>query len=225
MKIIYTKKFKETISQPWSNISLGNIKLRGGTNTGLTRQDISKIMDDSKLSSLLLSESTERTYESEIISLPGGGIQVYISIPPEDQSFHTEEYFYQVIMFFYTNMLTDEESLAFVCYENIDYKIGEDESESLEDPVIFADLKLTTRKNIITFPQFKWSGNINFSQSNVIKFLESPTGPYEINPVQKTTGLINKNSWESWVVDSMSEKTLTPWIETTFINKYGIKIY
>lgn len=220
MKLLYTKKFKEILSQPWKNISLGKVKLRGGTKTGLTRKDISKVLELPDSFSGI--ESTQRTYDSEMVCLPGGGIQIYLDIPREDQSFHTEDYYYQVIMFFYTDLLTGEESLAFVCYEKIDY-ITSDIPEN--DEVIFIDLTLTSRKNIITIPSFSWSCNINFSQSEIIKYLEDPIGDLEVKPFMDGTGYVSRESWKAWMVDSLSTQSLTPWIETTYLNKYGIKIY
>lgn len=223
MKILYTKKFKEALSQPWRNISLGKIKLRGGTNTGLTRKDISKILEFPE--SFTGTESTQRTYDSEMISLPEGGIQIYIDIPKEDQSFHDESFYYQVIMFFFTDLLTGIESLAFVCYGDIDY-LGESDDISPQDKVIFKNLDLTSRKNIITIPSFSWVCNIEFSQSEIIEFLESPVGKLRVSPpYTQNDGYISKESWKSWTIDYLSGENSTPWIETTYINKYGIKIY
>lgn len=214
MKVLYTKNFKEKLSQPWSNISLGKVKLREGTNTGLTKQNTEKIME---FPDSFFKFATRETYNSEIIELPEGGIQIFLDIPDENQSFYDESFRYQVLMFFYTDLLTDTESLAFVCYENIEY--------STEDKVKFTGLKLTSQKNIITFPNLTWSGNINFSQSEVIKFLESKEGNLDINPYLSGIGFTSKDSWKAWVIDSISERTLTPWIETTYINNYGIKVY
>lgn len=222
MKILYTKKFKEKLSQPWSNISLGKVKLRGGTNTGLTRNHVSGILDFT--STFLYDNIMNETYNSEIIQLPEGGIQIYLSIPEENQSFHGEDYYYQVIMFYYTDILTDSESLAFVCYEDIKY-LNEGQDISPEDKVEFINLKLTSRKNIITLPKFSWVGNINFSQSRVTEFLESKEENLEVNPCLSDTGFISKESWKAWSIESLSDNLTTPWIETTYINKYGIKIY
>lgn len=221
MKILYTKKFKEVLSQPWGNISLGKVKLRGGTNTGLTRQDISKIIEIPY--SFSVTESTQRTYNSEVIRLPKGGIQIYLDIPEEDQSFYSSEYYYQALLFFFTDLMTNKDSLAFVCYEDIKYLEGQETSP--KDDVVFTGLTLNTRKNIITLPNFSWNCNISFSQSEVIKFLESSVGNLEVSPYSSGIGYASKDSWKAWIVDSLSEGSLTPWIETTYINKYGIKIY
>lgn len=222
MKILYTKKFKETLSQPWNNISLGEIKLRRGTNTGLTKKNISgNLLDGIGLDSFTETFVTNRTYTPEIIRRSEGGIQICFEIPREDQNFYNEEeeISYQTILFFYTDLLTNSESLAFVCYGDIDSR--DDDSDFIK----FINLNLTSRKNIITLPKFSWVCNINFSQSEVIKFLESPVGNFEVSPYLSEIGYTSKESWKAWMIDSISDETLTPWIETTYINKYGIKIY
>lgn len=223
MKILYTKKFKEKLGQPWSNVSLGKVKLREGTGTGLTRQDISKTMEFPD--SFFRDKITNKTYNSEMIQLPEGGIQIYLEIPEEDQSLYGENFPYQVIMFYYTDLLTDTESLAFVCYENIKYLTSEDQEISPTDVVVFDSLEFTSRRNIITLPNLSWAGNIKFSQSEVTEFLESKEGNLDVKPYLSEDGYVSKESWKSWIVDFVSDKITTPWIETTYINKYGIKIY
>ena len=219
MKILYTKKFKEILDQPWSSIYLGKVELRDGNVSGIRGRDIPGPMDD-KIANKFLDNNIP--WNTDIISLPGGGIQIFFEVPKEDQSFRNEVFRYQVIMFFFRDLLNDSgDSLAFVCYENI----NEGKELGPDTPVIFTGMELTTRKNIITLPKLTWKCNINLSQTEVTKFLESPVGNLEVSPFLSDSGYSSKESWKAWMVDSISERTLTPWIETTYINKYGLKIY
>lgn len=216
MKILYTKSFKEAIDLPWKRLSLNGVKLRGGKNTGLTsRKDLLKSLVFPK--SFLETNITSRFYDTEYIRLKKG-IQLCFQVSESDNSFYNEDNFYQVLLFFYTDfsLSIPVQSLAFVCYENI----SEENSK-----LTFTDLNLTTKKNIITIPDFSWKANIDFNQSDTLSFLEDSRGNLERSSVLGEKEYVSLDSWKSWIIDSISEPVYSPWIETMYLNKFGIKIY
>lgn len=210
MKILYTEKFKEDLGKPWKKLTLGEVKLREGTLTD-TKLTLRDIREKHEFSNSFLETATKENYNAEFMRYPGG-IQVHLEISGSDASLYQEGSYYQVILFFYSDM-TGTKSLAFILYEELE-----------EDG--FTGLKLTSGRNIITIPGFTWECSLDFNQSPVTSFLEDPLGNQSVHGINySSTGYISLESWKSWMRDKISDSGDTPWLETTYMNNYGIKIY
>lgn len=219
MKIFYTKKFKEVIKKPYKQIELGKYKIRKGTETGFEKLTSENVMSEDFISEASPTSMTEeRFYESQFVNY-SGSLQISLELPETDASIY-EKNFYQVFLFYYTDLSTVETSLAFLVFN--DFRNG-----------IFSGLELTSRKNIITTPQFSWECNFKFNQSDYTELLENVWGQdiAGVTPLGKDK-VYNKNpeyisveSWRKFWIDKVSEEGEQDWIETIYMNNFGLKIY
>lgn len=219
MKIFYTKKFKEEILKPYNQIELGKYKLRYGENVGFDKLTSENVNSWDFLSACSpTSIDKEKYYNAQFIDY-NNGLQISLDIPDTDSSLYTSG-FYQIFLFYFTIYGENESSLAFLVFE--DFKDSK-----------FSGFNLTSRRNIITIPELSWKCNFIFSQSDYTKLLEDPWG----QKLNNTTALekdkkyteeneyVSVDSWRKLWVDKISEEGETDWIETIYLNNFGLKIY
>lgn len=226
MKLLYTKTFKDAIKDQYRRITLGKYKLRGGFNTELSELTPEGIEAGS------FSETASPTwgyYDAEFVRY-GDGLQISFDIPIMDSSLYTEIYYYQVMLFYFTDHTKELEepkiNLAFILFK--DYSLNPSSSE-----IDFSGLELVTHRNIITIPKFSCKCNLDFYQGNFTSFLENPWGQEtrDVEGVGKENYDLKKKNFasvKSWIArteDSYSEEKNLEWLETSYINKFGLKIY
>ena len=228
MKIFFTKKFREVLEKPYKQIQLGKYKLRGGEDVGF-----SKLTSENVTSREFLSASSptsfggENYYTSQLVRY-NGGLQISLEIPETDASIYevnsSNESYYQIFLFYFTDVTKVSEasssSLAFLIFENFDGKV-------------FSGLDISSRRNIITTPPFNWKCNFILEQSDYTKILENEWG----QELTKVTALekdkkyteedeyISVDSWSKFWVDKISTEGDLDWIETVYLNNFGLKIY
>lgn len=225
MKIFFTKKFREVLADPHRQIELGKYKLRQGDNVGFTKITSENITSDEFLSSTSPTNfyDEQNFYDSQLVGY-NGGLQISFEIPEKDASMYEEnllnESFYQIFLFYYTDVTLISKastSLAFLIYENFDGNI-------------FSGIDLTTRRNIITTPPFDWKCNLMLNQSEQTKILEDEWG----HQLTKVTALgnnteensyISTESWTRFWIDNISKEEDLEWLETVYLNNFGLKIY
>ena len=222
MKIFYTKKFKEELEKPYRQLVLGKYKLRNGEVL------FDKLTSDNVTSWDFLSSCSptsfgeERFYYSQAVKY-NRGIQLSLEIPETDASVYTKagkDSFYQVILFYFTDTTTDKSSLAFLVFEDFG-KNG------------FSGLNITSRRNIITIPELSWKCSLEFYESEFTNILENPWGQglNEMTALGKDKKYtedyeyISVDSWKRFFIDKISSEGETDWIETVYINNFGLKIY
>lgn len=228
MKIFFTKKFREVLEKPYKQIQLGNYKLRGGKDVGF-----SKLTSENVTSREFLSASSptsfggENYYTSQLVEY-NGGLQISLEIPKTDASIYevnsSDESYYQIFLFYFTDVTTVSEatnsSLAFLIFENF-------------DGTIFSGLDLSSRRNIITTPPFDRKCNFILNQLEYTEILENEWGQglTNVTALEKDKKYteedeyISTQSWEKFWVDKISEEGEQDWIETVYLNNFGLKIY
>ncbi len=222
MKIFFTKNFREALDKPYKQIQLGKYKLRGGTDTGFTKLTSKNVTSSDFLSTTSPTSFDEEKYYTAQLVKYNGGLQISLEIPETDNSIYEvneyDESYYQVLLFYYTDI--SESSLAFLIFENF------------EDGV-FSGLNLTSRKNLITTPSFNWKCNLILNQSDITGLLEDEWGQESTNVTAlekdkkytEEVEYVSTDSWSKLWVDSISTEGDTDWIETVYLNNFGLKIY
>ena len=229
MKIFYTKKFKEVLDKPYKQIQLGKYKLRRGDEVGFDKLTSENVTSREFLSAASpTSFQGENFYNAQFVEY-SGGLQISLEIPETDASTYEisaskNDHFYQVFLFYFTDGTTHEtsssSSLAFLVFE--DFKDS-----------VFSGLQLTSRKNIITTPEFSWKCNFIFNQSEYTELLENPWGQEiaDVTALEKDKkytddySYVSLDSWERLWIDNVSTEEDLDWIETVYINNFGLKIY
>ena len=229
MKIFYTKKFKEVLDKPYKQIQLGKYKLRRGDEVGFDKLTSENVTSREFLSAASpTSFQGENFYNAQFVEY-SGGLQISLEIPETDASIYEisaskNDHFYQVFLFYFTDVTTHEtsssSSLAFLVFE--DFKDS-----------VFSGLQLTSRKNIITTPKFSWKCNFIFNQSEYTELLENPWGQEiaDVTALEKDKkytddySYVSLDSWERLWIDNVSTEEELDWIETVYINNFGLKIY
>lgn len=228
MKIFFTKNFREVIDKSYKQIQLGKYKIRSGTDIGFTKLTSENVTSREFLSAASpTSFGSENYYSAQIVDYMGG-LQLSLEIPETDASMYEvniyNESYYQIFLFYFTDVTLVSEapksSLAFLIFENFDGKI-------------FSGLDLSSRRNIITTPSFNWNCNFIYNQSDQTELLENEWG----QDVIKVTALekdkkytenkeyVSTESWSKFWVDNISTEGDLDWIETVYLNNFGLKIY
>lgn len=219
MKIFYTKKFKEEISKPYRQIELGKYKLRHGEDVGFDKLTSENVTSWNFLSACSPTSFEEENYYSSQFVDYKDGLQISLEIPDSDSSLYNTS-FYQIFLFYFTIQGENESSLAFLVFEDFN------DSK-------FSGFNLTSKRNIITIPELNWKCNFIFSQSEHTEILEDPWG----QKLGQTTALekdkiytedneyVSVDSWRKLWVDKISTEGDTDWIETVYLNNFGLKIY
>ena len=225
MKIFFTKKFREVLNKPYKQIQLGKYKLRGGTNVGFSKITSENVTSRDFLSlTSPTSLNNDSFYTAQLVEY-NGGLQISFEIPETDASIYEKDdsesdSYYQIFLFYFTDVtdtVNQNTSLAFLVFEDFKNEI-------------FSGLNLTSRRNIITTPEFDWKCNLILNQSNFTEILENPWG-YNLN--SSITALENKTkntyisteSWSKYWVSNISNEGDLDWAETVYINNFGLKIY
>lgn len=218
MKIYYTPQFKELLETPDQNLELGKFKLGSYPIPVYSLEDIDwKYMNqrDSGRS------PTDGWYEfgsvwsEDVLTLS-------VKIPKYDIGLLNEEY-YKIIYAVYTNLASGQEGLAFILYIPSPTALG---------PLEMFPLRLGREVNIINIPGFKKSCTLRHIVDEDTEFLEgSGLGKYwniwsapELGQGQVDTRYVSKISYDSYRLEQKSSDSEIHF-GTTFINKFGIKIY
>ena len=223
MKIFYTNKFKEVLTKPYKQIELGKYKLRGGNNTGFNELTSDNIESRQFLSTTSPTSTgdEENYYTAQIIEY-NNGLQISLEVPETDHSIYindplTNKTYYQIFLFYFTENKTT--SLAFILFEN--FNEGS-----------FHGLEYNSNKLIITLPNFNRKCNLILDQNQLTSTLENNWGQKLDNVTSIGKDIISQGnkyvsviSWEKFWVENMSKENDLNWIETVFLNNFGLKIY
>lgn len=227
MKIFFTKKFREVLDKPYKQIQLGKYKLRGGDDIGFTKLTSDNVTSRSFLSASSPTSLTGENYYTSQLVKYNEGLQISFEIPETDASMYENnsrnESYYQIFLFYFTDITAVSEtstSLAFLIFENFDGNK-------------FSGLDLSSRRNIITTPSFDWKCNLILNQSDYTKILENEWGQEltEVTALEKDKKYteeceyISTESWSKYWIDQLSDEGDLDWVETVYLNNFGLKIY
>lgn len=231
MKIFYTKQFKEILKKPNKRIELGDFKIRDGEGTQIDSLTSENICDGPFSDS---ASPTRDFYRSQFVRYEDR-FQIFLDIfggGRVDQTMYDfsedNESFYQVLLFYYKDLtiqngvFDNNNKLAFILFEN---------QTIVDGKVKFRGLRLTSTRNIITTPPINYLCEISFNQSDFTKFLEGSWGQDDtkIGAIGKenTSELeyVSLDSWKNFWVEEIASEGNLEWMQTVYMNNFGLKIY
>ncbi len=234
MKIYYTRGFEEEKENPLYQLEIAKFRLGnlGDFNAeddqystinkkDLQQLNITYIQDNGiSLAPSKLGITYKDYYDLEVIQdasyltlsmeIPGNNVSMINSISP-----------YNTIFVYYKNEVTNKDDIAFVLFD-----IERISNEYLR----INPLYLETNRNIIKIPRPSHKCTINYGKSMDTEFLEgcgvgSPSSIYEnINEKKQWERYVSVVSYESYLLEKRSEDEYHH-LDTTFINKFGLKEY
>lgn len=222
MKIYFTEEFRKILNSSDKFVELGKFKL------GMYPTKV-KSFSEVDLNYLRIVEQQrspgEGYYQFNSIYSDSTLIMSVI-VPDYDQGLLREDY--KIIYGMYKDLLSstenstgDDAKLAFILVS--DYYIN-DKSE-IEVPY----LRLGLTRNIITINNFNPKCTFELSCEDDTKFLEGPGlekyyNLYLYEEDSNKKGFISLNSYKSYLLEKRTQDSYDH-LETTYINKFGIKIY
>ena len=238
MNIYHTKGFINLKKDPFYHIEISKFKL-GNLGEKLDETSTDRFLSKDEFESLDMnylknhgiplapsSINYKNYYDLETI-LDDSSITLSMEIPRTNVSITNSYKPYNTIFVIYKNLLNDSEEIAFIL-SDIEYYSG---SVYKLNP-----LPLEKDRNIFKIPKFSYSCTIEFGASNDVKFLEGsglsePRSMYEkeignytevYDPKDKR--YVSVVSYDSYLQEIRSQDE-NDHLDSTFINKFGIKIY
>ena len=208
MRIYFTKGFREVLNSP-SQIKLSKLKL-GKDMKSLWGNDGSNLINVSN-DYISTRYQVSQFYEFDAV-LKDSLLTLSISIPESDASLDE----YDVLFIYYENLFDKSLEIGILLFNE------PDDSQS------FTPLNLEPLRTIINISDFSPKCHISFLEDPDLIFLEGPgfgnSNVYHetINP--EDLRYVSRNSYEAYLLEKRSEDDYDH-LYTTFINKYGLKIY
>lgn len=214
MKIYFTEGFREVLKNPAMHVKLSKFKL-GKDMKSLWGDNGSNLVNilDSYVSAKF---PVSRFYEFDAV-LKDSLLTLSISIPESDASLDE----YDVLFIYYENLFNNSSEIGILLF-------NEPQQDSLGN-ISFASLDLEPLRTIINISDFSSKCYISFLEDPDLIFLEGPgfgnTNVYHTDNVNsEDLRYVSRKSYETYLLEKRSEDEYYH-LYTTFINKYGLKIY
>ena len=230
MVVYYTEGFKEILNNPSKYIKISKFKLgESGSVTGnkefKTLPDIAKeeIWDNGTAPSI---EEAARRYRLEG-TLKNSTLTLSIEFPEYDSAAGDMDG-YDILYVLYEDLALGDgkQRLAFILSGDI-VNLGTKENPEFE----FKPLYFDPIRTIINIENFNPKCSIVFKQSQDLEFLEGPglgkpksIYVYLNDDIEGEIGYVSRVSYEAYLLEKRSQDEYNH-PDTTFINKYGLKIY
>ena len=216
--ILFTDSFKGILNNPLRSIKLSKFKMSyqkqiweslGGIDLNYVLTRVQSVPQDS-----MTGEAVFYEFDS---CIKDSLFTISFGIPDYDVSLDD----YNTIYLFYDDILTGETELAGIIY-GFEYDIEEECN-------VPKSLKIEPDRTIINLSGFKPKCHVSIKQGTDLSFLEGTgfgelANLYQVNHQEDDIRYVSRVSYEAYLQEKRNEDECDH-LYTTFINKYGLKIY